>query len=101
MPSYHGRLARAFASPGLRCEDAEMSTSTPAQPRWMTILGWILTILPSIMFIAGGVYAGFVNREQMKGGFKELDWPMDVAPYLIAAEIIGGLLYLFPKTSIL
>src|SRR5258708_654292 len=70
------------------------------QPRWMTITGWILTILPTIMFVAGGAYAA-ANPEMMKGGMHENGWPLDVVPYLIAAEIICGLLYLFPKTAIL
>jgi hypothetical protein len=70
------------------------------QPRWMTITGWVLSILPTLMFVGGGAYSAF-QPQMMQDGMKENGWPFDVAPYLIAAEIICGLLYLFPKTSIL
>lgn len=70
------------------------------QPLWMTILGWVLTVLPTLMFVGGGTYAA-VHPEMMQEGMKENGWPADVAPYLVAAEIICGLIYVFPKTSIL
>ncbi|HZZ41514.1 MAG TPA: DoxX family protein [Tepidisphaeraceae bacterium] len=66
---------------------------------WMTIVGWILTIVPTVMFVGGGTYAA-IHPEMMRDGFKEMGWPLDVAPYLIAVEIICGLIYVFPKTSV-
>ena len=70
------------------------------QPRWMTIVGWVLTALPSFMFIWGGIFAA-VKPEQMHEGFNQMGWPIDVAPYIVALEITCGLIYLFPKTSVL
>jgi hypothetical protein len=70
------------------------------QPRWMTIVGWLITIPPVAMFVGGGLYAA-INPKMMLGGFEELGWPADVAPYIVATEILCGLVFLFPKTSIL
>jgi len=81
--------------------DTVNSESKPlSQPHWMTIAGWVLTILPTLMFVGGGAYAAS-NPQMMQEGMKENGWPSDVAPYLIALEIICGLIYIFPKTSIL
>ena len=70
------------------------------QPRWMTILGWILTVPPAFMFIVGGIFAA-LSPQQMNDALPKLGWPLDVAPYIIALEIVCGLLYLFPKTATL
>ena len=72
----------------------------PAQPRWMTITGWILTVLVVLMLAFGFVFS-LLKPEQMNAGLKQQEWPLDVAPYLLALEVICALLYIIPKTSIL
>lgn len=77
-----------------------LETRPMKQPRWMTIVGWVLTVLPALMFVGGGAAAA-INPQSVTDGYKDVGWPTDVARYLIAVEIVCGLIYVFPKTSIL
>jgi hypothetical protein len=79
---------------------ANLEPTSPTQPRWMTIVGWVLTILAAFVFVVGGAYAA-LHPEMMKEGMQENGWPLDLVPYLVAVEIICGLIYLFPKTAVL
>jgi hypothetical protein len=79
---------------------ANLEPASSTQPRWMTIVGWVLTILAAFVFVVGGAFT-VVKPEMMQQGMKDNGWPDDVGMYIVAAEIICGLIYLFPKTAVL
>ncbi len=76
----------------------------PLQPKWMTVIGWVFTALLGFVLCFGGVM-GLVQpasmKQQMKEGNEKMGWPDDVGPTLGVVVIVSGILYLFPKTTVL
>jgi chaperone required for assembly of F1-ATPase len=72
---------------------------TPAtSSKAMTITGWVLTILPSLMLVMSGVMKLQQNEEVVKGF---ADWPEGVAIPIAIAELVSTLLYVIPQTAVL
>jgi hypothetical protein len=65
------------------------------------IVGWILTALPAVIFIAGGAFALIAPSPEMKDGFEKMGWPAHHMRLICALEIICGIIYLIPATSVL
>jgi Mn2+/Fe2+ NRAMP family transporter len=79
-----------------------MSTSSPAatNPKWMTWVGWIITVLPSLLFISSAV-AKFVGPPQVTEGFTKAGWNANLLVPLGITELASTILYLIPQTSAL
>ncbi|HEX5105789.1 MAG TPA: DoxX family protein [Pirellulaceae bacterium] len=80
-----------------------MSTATPtppANPKWMTWLGWVLTILPSLLLVFSAVMK-FVGPPEVKDGFTKAGWNPNLLLPLGLTELACTILYLVPQTSTL
>ncbi len=81
-----------------------MSTDTPQpmqNPIWMTVLGWIIGILPALMLLAFGVMSQFPPPPENAAMFDHIGWRASSASGLGILMITGAVLYLFPRTAVL
>lgn len=62
--------------------------------------GWILSILPCIMFIGGGAY-GLTAPPEMAENAEKMGWPPKTMTILAGVEIACAIIYLIPQTAIL
>ena len=74
------------------------STGTPSKA--MIWVGWILTVLPSLLFIFSGV-GKLMKPPELAEGFEHLGWPLNLALALGIVELASTLLYLIPQTAVL
>lgn len=74
--------------------------TTAAQPKWMTVTGWVLGVLPSglLLFSATGKLTKMPGLEE---GMTHLGWPMSTALPLGVVEALCTVLYLVPRTAVL
>lgn len=61
--------------------------------------GWILSLLPALMLITGGINA-FRAVPMVTQGTAHLGYPMSILPAMGAIEIVTSLLFLLPATSV-
>lgn len=66
----------------------------------MTITGWILGIVPCLLFLMSGVMK-IAQPKDIVEGFEHMGWPLSVATPLGAVELACTLIYLIPATSVL
>jgi hypothetical protein len=74
-----------------------METTTPTKTARIT--GWIMTILPSLMFAFSGVMK-FVPSPQLEEGFTHLQLPVAWASRLGVLELVCLAVYLVPRTAV-
>jgi DoxX-like protein len=80
---------------------ATADAGTQAQPRWMTITGWVLSILP-VLVLAVSAFFKFQAKPEVVQAFtgKYGYQPAALSEFGIV-EIACTLLYLFPRTAVL
>jgi len=72
----------------------------PGNPKWMTWLGWVFTVLPSLVLIGSGVYK-FSGAKEVTEGLQKMGWGTHLAVPLGITELTCTILYLIPQTSVL
>ncbi len=72
----------------------------PASPLWMVVLGWILTVLPSLALIASAVMK-LLRPPMVVEGFAKAGYAESVLVPLGIVELACTVLYLIPQTSVL
>ena len=68
--------------------------------KWLWI-GRVLTWLPCLFLLTGGVNMMFIRSADLRTGFAKFGYPENVIPWLGAAVFIGALLCLIPRTAVL
>jgi hypothetical protein len=68
--------------------------------KWMFWVGWVLSGLPALAMLAGGVFA-LMDPNEMSKGLEEVGYPAKVAVPLILIQMVSLILYLIPWTSVL
>jgi uncharacterized membrane protein YphA (DoxX/SURF4 family) len=66
----------------------------------MTWIGWVLTVLPSLVLLFSGSMKLSKSEEVLKG-FEHLGYPEYLVLTLAILEIGGTVLYLIPRTAVL
>lgn len=78
--------------------------SSPANPakssKKMVIAGWVLTILPSLIFLSSAT-GKFIKPASMMDGLKHVELPEKLVTPIGVIELVCVLLYLFPRTAVL
>ncbi|OAI51617.1 hypothetical protein AYO47_01395 [Planctomyces sp. SCGC AG-212-M04] len=74
--------------------------SAPAQPKWMTWTGWVLTLLVTAAMIMSGVMK-FSNDPQLLEGIEKMRITKEIVHKIGAVEIACAVLYLLPPTTVL
>jgi uncharacterized protein YndB with AHSA1/START domain len=71
-------------------------------PMWMVAIGWIISLLPGLGFLAIGIIK-LTKPELMKPpeGSPDVGWQADAMIGLAILEVTGAVLYLFPYTAVL
>jgi len=79
-----------------------MPSDTQAAPvsKKMLWIGWILSILPALMLLSGGVMS-LVKPSFAQEGLAHYGYPTSVALPLGVLELVCTALYLIPRTSVL
>ena len=79
-----------------------MSQGSPlaSNPKWMTWVGWILTLLPVPLLVLSGLDKVRLSPDVVEG-FKAMGWSSDVAMLLAVLEWGSLVLYLIPQTAVL
>lgn len=76
-------------------------TQTPLpQSKAMTIVGWVLSILPCVLLVMSASFK-FIQSEEVVKGFEAQDWPLSTAIPLGVVELASTILYLIPQTAVL
>jgi uncharacterized protein YndB with AHSA1/START domain len=70
-------------------------------PTWMSVLGWIISILMALLFIASAVMTKFVGFKPPEGSTADIGWVDASMIGLGCVEIGCALIYLFPCTAVL
>lgn len=76
------------------------SPASPSQSKAMTIVGWILTVLPCPLLVMSATFKLMQSEVVMKG-FTEQNWPLNTAVPLGIVELLSTILYLIPQTTVL
>ena len=71
-----------------------------ANPKWMTILGWVLTLAPSALLIMSGVMK-VTEAEVVTTGFADQGFPEGVHIPIGIAELVSTAVFLVPRTAVL
>ncbi|MDP1663238.1 MAG: DoxX family protein [Phycisphaerales bacterium] len=79
-----------------------MSTTTPAsaQPKWMTIAGWIASVLPAAMLFFSASMK-FAKPPAAMEGMAKFGYPESLLNTLGVVEVACTIVYLFPRTAVL
>ena len=67
----------------------------------MTIVGWVLSIIPSLMLILSGVMKFTPVTPEIEQGLQHIGWRADQLPTLGILEIVCVIIYLIPQTAVL
>ena len=85
----------AAPAPVLSYASASPSTSKAAR-----VIGWILSALPILLMLGGGIFSLF-NPAMIKEGMSKYGYPEGSGTILVIVEIVCALLYLLPQTAVL
>lgn len=79
-----------------------MSSNSAASSfsRIFTPLGWVFSILPSLLLLFSGTMK-FIKPAGMEEGMQRLGWQMSQATGLGILEIVCTIIYLVPQTAVL
>jgi len=77
-----------------------VTTNLAGASKKARIVGWIMTILPSLMFLFSAVMK-FSNNPEVQKGFEHVGWPANLAFRLGILELSCTIIYLFPRTAVL
>ena len=69
-------------------------------PKWMTVLGWIFSVLPALALLASGG-AKLMKVPEVVEGLKLGGWSESALMGLGIVEIASAVLYLIPRTAVL
>ena len=75
-------------------------TTASANPKWMTIVGWILSVLPCLMLFFSA-YMKLSRSPDAVNGLKTLHYPDGALMPIGIAELACTILYLIPQTAVL
>jgi Mn2+/Fe2+ NRAMP family transporter len=62
--------------------------------------GWVLSILPCLMFIGGGIFA-LTQGDKMADDIRKMGWEPRYMTLLTYVEIACAIIYLIPQTAVL
>jgi hypothetical protein len=69
-------------------------------PLWMTWLGWVLTVLPSLALIMSAGFK-FSGDKTVTEGLAKMSWEPTLAVPLGITELLCTIIYLNPRTAVL
>ena len=81
----------------------QSETQAPGNPKWMTVVGWIITVLPALALLVSGAIKVMIVTKQFKPpeGGADIGWSESAMLGLAIVEIGATLLYLCPRCAVL
>lgn len=89
-----------MAADGTTIAHATASAGARANPKAMTITGWVLGVIPCLLLIFSGVMK-LAGPPDLAKGFEHLGWPTKLAVPLGILELACVVVYLLPRTAVL
>lgn len=74
-------------------------TAIYGSPKWMKIVGWVLSILPCLLLLLSASFK-FIQGPEFEKGLQHMGWDSKTMLYIGVIEIICTIIYLIPKTSV-
>ncbi|HVJ84238.1 MAG TPA: DoxX family protein [Caulifigura sp.] len=74
--------------------------SRPAQPKWMTLAGWVLTLLATAMLIMSGAMK-FSNDPKLLEGLEKMRMTKETMQTIGVVELACAAIFLIPQTTVL
>jgi hypothetical protein len=78
----------------------ENENAVHGSPKWMTIVGWVLTVIATLMLLMSAAFK-FLKVPDAVTGMQKFGWDESKLLLLGILEIGSLLIYLFPKTAVL
>jgi hypothetical protein len=75
--------------------------AVPVQPKWMTIVGWVLTALVSGMLIFSAVSKFMEPSEEILKEMTRIGWGKSLMKPLGVVEAAAAVIFLIPQTAVL
>lgn len=75
----------------------EVVTTKPSKAQFW--IGWVLSAIPSLMLLSGGIFA-WLRTPQVVEGTAHAGWPPSLLPVLGSVEILCIVLFLIPRTAV-
>jgi hypothetical protein len=75
-------------------------TQTTTTPKWMLWTGRVISALPALMLLMGGVMS-FNMPDENKAEMAKMGWSASMAPSLGVVILVTVLLYIIPQTAVL
>lgn len=73
----------------------------PSGSRAMFWIGWVLSVLASLMLLMSGAMKFMPITPEVEQGLQHVGWRADQVGTLGVLEIVCTIIYLFPKTAVL
>lgn len=80
---------------------SDLQPTPPATPKWIVVLGWILSILPALMLIMSGTLKFMPASPEIEKNLRHIGWNPSVMMGLGILELTCVFVYLIPRTSVL
>lgn len=77
-----------------------LSTDNP-NPKWMTITGWVLTVLLSLALFASATFKFMPPTKEMEEGFAKSGLTVTKVRVIGVVEVACAILFLIPPTAVL
>lgn len=74
--------------------------NTASQPKWMTIVGWVLTV-PPVLLLAMSASMKFLQPPEFLKEFEKFGYPASTITPIGIAEAVSTLLFVLPPTRVL
>lgn len=71
-----------------------------AVPKWMFWTGWVLGVIPCLLFVMSAVIK-FMKPPEVVEGMAKSGWPLELLLALGIVELACTVLYLIPQTAVL
>lgn len=79
----------------------QLETPHAGNPRWMTVVGWILTALPTALLLFSASGKLLKPQPLIESFEKKMGWSESHLLPLAIVEIACALIYVFPRTAVL
>lgn len=77
------------------------NVETRSNSKAMFWIGWVLSIIPSLLLIMSGVMKFMPMTPEVEEGLQHIGWRADQVPTLGILEIACVIIYLIPQTAVL
>lgn len=87
-----------YLAPG--AGESQAARGASGNPKWMTWLGWVVSLLPALGLVPSAVFK-FLQPPEMMKELDRMGWQASQMSAIGVVEIVCTILYLIPQTAVL